>query len=179
MVAGKYELSGSKYEGDFVSINLNNIEKSKTLEDFMQKKSFDSFEKLGKQLDALVNNLKRGVDRTKSTSTNEAQGNFLDQLTKYFSSNSEGVIETATNNVAEFSSIKKWVESKTPVENANKAHVVKTSNDNKMMLCVFFSDASDCALLSSSYPMLRIYADSIDSDLEVFLNGLTIGTIKL
>lgn len=179
MVAGKYELSGSKYEGDFVSINLNNIEKSKTLEDFMQKKSFDSFEKLGKQLDALVNNLKRGVDRTKSASTNEVQGDFLDQLTKYFSSNSEGVIETATNNVAEFSSIKKWVESKTPVENANKAHVVKTSNDNKMMLCVFFSDASDCALISSSYPMLRIYADSIDSDLEVFLNGLTIGTIKL
>lgn len=144
----------------------------------MQKK-FDSFEKLGKQLDALVNNLSRTLGPVKPKESDSTQTDFLSQLTKFFSSNSVGTIESSTTDIAEFSFIKQWVESKVPVKNATKAHVVKTIHSDKIMLCVFFSDSEDCALLSSSDPMLRIISNSINSDLEVFLNGLSIGTIKL
>ena len=89
-------------------------------------------------------------------------------------------MESITCDIACFGVIKDWIESKQAfVNGATSAHIFKTSADNKTMLCIFFSDNEGNVLLGDAYPMKRILCQRCDSDIEVLLNGLTIGTINL
>lgn len=150
---------------------------------FMQNKKFDSFEKLGKQLDALVNNVKRIVDPVKQNPAPQAKqedsgDDFLSQLSGLFSQDNLPGLETQALETADLNSIKLWLQSKLPLPNVSKAHLVQIPSNGKIMLCVLYSDEQNNALLTEEYPKLRVDCDKINSDLEVFFNGLSIGTIK-
>ena len=152
-------------------------------EQFMEKKEFDSFEKLGRQLDALMNNLGRLSSRPARVIENKGNvelNDFEKRLTDIFLNSRWLSLESDTCDVAEFVSIKNWIESKrVAVIDAASAHIFKTATNDKTMICVFFSDFDENALLGDSYPMKRILCSKCDSDIEVFLNGLSFGTIKL
>lgn len=151
----------------------------------MEKKDFDSFERLGKQLDALVNNLgnltrpSKVVSQSNYSSRKDEDNNFQQQLSNFFVSGKSISLESERCDIASFDSIRKWIDSKLPIKNAINAHIFKTSIEQDIMLCIFFSDEDCNALLENNYPMKRIICNKYDSDIEVFLNGLTIGTIKL
>lgn len=151
----------------------------------MERKEFDSFERLGKQLDTLVNNLGKlpQAVRAKSAPKKESDATGSNELEKQladiFTSSSFLSLETETVQIAKFEEIKNWISSKLPVQDAEKAHVLYTSSGMGKMVCVFFSDKETNALIGNGYPMKRIVCNGCDSDLEAFLNGLAIGTIKL
>ena len=152
----------------------------------MDKKEFDSFERLGKQLDALVNNLgnikrpSRVDDKAKAPSKkNENDDAFQRQLADIFISGKYISLESENCETASFDSIKDWITRKLPIQDAVSAHILKTDMEDNIMLCIFFSDKECNTLIGNDYPMKRIICKKCDSDINVFFNGLTIGTIKL
>lgn len=154
---------------------------------FMQKKGFDSFERLGKQLDALVNNVKRATDlrnqRPTAASTPQAQpasqNDVVTQIANYFMETNSMSIESESVETVEFDKIRAWVVSKLPVRNATKAHIVYTKRGMDYLMCVFFADNENNCLLEEEYPKKRILCGQCDSEMRAFLNGGEIGTIKL
>jgi hypothetical protein len=154
---------------------------------FMQKKGFDSFERLGKQLDALVNNVRRAADlrnqRPTTASTAQAQpapqNDVITQIANYFMETNSMSIESESVETVEFDKIRAWVVSKLPVRNATKAHIVYTKRGMDYLVCVFFSDDENNGLLEEEYPKKRILCGQCDSEMRAFLNGGEIGTIKL
>ena len=153
----------------------------------MQKKGFDSFERLGKQLDALVNNVKRATDlrnqRPTAASTAQAQpasqNDVVTQIANYFMETNSMSIESESVETVEFDKIRAWVVSKLPVRNATKAHIVYTKRGMDYLVCVFFADNENNCLLEEEYPKKRILCGQCDSEMRAFLNGGEIGTIKL
>lgn len=182
----RYYMTDDIQEGDVILFDLQKNEIIKNSYKLMEKKDFDSFERLGKQLDALINNLGRipnalRVSKPDSQNSTVQSGvnDFYQQITQVFSSADFISMESEQSSVASLESVKQWIVSKMPVKSAIKAHILKTKMQSNIMVCVFFADANNNALISNDYPMKRIICDGCDSDMEAFLNGLTFGTIIL
>ena len=185
VIAKRYLFAEEKIEGTLSVFNIkkNQFISKKTL---MDKKEFDSFERLGKQLDTLVNNLgnlarpNRVGDKTKASNKKSRNADeFQRQLADVFISGNYISLESEKCETASFDSIKEWITRKLPIQDAVSAHIFKTDMVDDIMLCIFFSDKECNTLIGNDYPMKRIICKKCDSDIEVFLNGLTIGTIKL
>ena len=184
VIAKRYFFAEDCIDGNTSIVDIINNQYISKMK-LMEKKDFDSFERLGKQLDALVNNLgnltrpSKVVSQSNYSSRKDEDNNFQQQLSNFFVSGKSISLESERCDVASFDSIRKWIDSKLPIKNAINAHIFKTSIEQDIMLCIFFSDEDCNALLENNYPMKRIICNKYDSDIEVFLNGLTIGTIKL
>lgn len=184
VIAKRYYLPNHLIDDDIVIYNLQN-DKFTNKYAFMEKKEFDSFERLGKQLDTLVNNLGKLPQAVRARSASQAGNNAVDsndlekQLADVFISANFLSLETENVQMAKFDEVKNWINSKLPVQNAKKVHILYTQAGMKKMVCVFFSDNEMNTLIGDNYPMKRIMCNGCDSDLEAFLNGLAIGTIKL
>lgn len=185
VIAKRYFFAEEKIEGNISVYNIrtNQFISNKTL---MDKKEFDSFERLGRQLDALMNNIGNltrpsRVESSSKTSSakNEESSDFQRQLAEIFKTGKLMSLESEKCEIATFDSIKEWITSKLPIQDAVSVHIFKTNVEKNIMLCVFFSDKDSNTLIGNNYPMKRIICEKCDSDIEVFLNGLTIGTIKL
>lgn len=181
----RYFMADDILQGDVAILDLQS-DKFKNSYKLMEKKDFDSFERLGKQLDALINNLGKipNAMRASQSGVNRPTGksdktDFYEQITQVFSSNNFVRMESEQTSAASLESVKQWIESKMPVKSAIKAHILKTKIQSNVMVCVFFADANNNALISNDYPMKRIICDGCDSEMEAFLNGLTFGTIIL
>ena len=152
---------------------------------FMQKREFDSFERLGKQLDALVNNVRKATDirnrRQGAVSQNQstAKNDVINQIATYFMETNSMSIESESVETVEFDKVRAWVASKLPVRNATKAHIVYTRCGMDNLVCVFFSDEENNGLFGEEYPKKRILCDQCDAEMRAFMNGGEIGTIKL
>ncbi|MCH5176040.1 MAG: hypothetical protein J1F40_09145 [Prevotellaceae bacterium] len=152
---------------------------------FMQKKEFNSFERLGKQLDALVNNVRKATNfRSRqpegSTQTQTAtQNDVINQIANFFMETNSVSIESESVEIVEFDKVRAWVVSKLPVNNATKAHIVCTKRGMDYLVCIFFSDEENNGFLGDNYPKKRILCGQCDSEMRAFLNGGEIGTIKL
>lgn len=155
---------------------------------FMENNEFKSFEKLGKQLDALINNIsripasmnsKKGQPQQNNTHATASRGGLEQQLTEIFMNRTNLGIEKENTQVAEFDLIRNWITSKLPVPDATKVHIFKTDTVEGILVCVFFTDDDMNTLLGNGYPSKSILCSSCDSDMEAFLNGLSIGTITL
>lgn len=184
VIAKRYLFAEETIEGKFSIINIK-TNKFISINSLMEKKEFDSFERLGKQLDALVNNLgnlarPNRVEEPKRNVKRDCENNDIyKQLTEVFASEKYISLESEKCEIAEFDSIKEWITNKLPIKNAVSSHILKTYLAENTMLCIFFSDKECNTLIGNDYPMKRIICKQCDSDIEVFLNGLVIGTIKL
>lgn len=148
---------------------------------FMQKNEFDTFERLGKQLDRLVNNLKRSARPVRGTMSPRpaSDRDFARELTDFFINDNSRYMESENCDIATIASIQTWIESKLPVADATKAHIFKTNcSSDSMLLCLFFSN-NDEALLGDCFPKKRILCSDIDIELDSLLNGGNLATIKL
>lgn len=152
---------------------------------FMQKREFDSFERLGKQLDALVNNVRKATDirnrRQEAAPQNQpaANNDVINQIANYFMETNSMSIESESVETVEFDKVRAWVVSKLPVRNATKAHIVYTRRGMDNLVCVFFSDEENNGLFGEEYPKKRILCGQCDAEMRAFMNGGEIGTIKL
>lgn len=152
---------------------------------FMQKREFDSFERLGKQLDALVNNVRKAADlrnrRQEAATQNQsaAKNDVINQIANYFMETNSMSIESESVETVEFDKVRAWVASKLPVRNATKAHIVYTRRGMDNLVCVFFSDEENNGLFGEEYPKKRILCGQCDAEMRAFMNGGEIGTIKL
>ena len=184
VISRRYLFEEGTFEKNFSILNIK-TNKYIPINTLMEKKEFDSFERLGKQLDALINNLgniarpNRVEDPKKNTKNGQEDNDIQKQLTEVFASGQYISLESEKCEIADFDSIKEWITNKLPIKNAVNAHIFKTNLDNNTMLCIFFSDKDCNTLIGNDYPMKRIICGKCDSDIEVFLNGLVIGTIKL
>ena len=152
----------------------------------MQKREFDSFERLGKQLDILINNVRKATDlRSHRSSASTTQGqivhqnNVVNQIANYFMETNSMSIESESVETVEFDKVRAWVVSKLPVRNATKAHIIYTKRGMDYLTCVFFSDEENNGLFGDEYPKKRILCGQCDSEMKAFLSGGEIGTIKL
>lgn len=184
VIAKRYFFAEDCIDGNTSIVDIiNNQYISKKI--VMEKKDFDSFERLGRQLDALVNNIgnltrpSKVANQSNNFPRRDEDNNYQQQLSNFFVSGKSISLESEKCDIASFDSIKEWIESKLPIQNATNVHIFKTTVEQYTMLCVFFSDKESNALLDNNFPMKRIICNKYDSDMEVFLNGLTIGTIKL
>lgn len=152
---------------------------------FMQKREFDSFERLGKQLDALVNNVRKATDirghrsEVSSQSPSTSQNDVVSQIANYFMETNSMTIESESVETVEFDKVRAWVVSKLPVRNATKAHIIYTRRGMDNLVCIFFSDNENNGLLGEEYPKKRILCGQCDAEMRAFMNGGEIGTIKL
>ena len=184
VIARRYLFEEGTFEKNFSILNIK-TNKYIPINTLMEKKEFDSFERLGKQLDALINNLgnitrpNRVEGPKRNTKNGQEDNDIQKQLTEVFASGQYISLESEKCEIADFDSIKEWITNKLPIKNAVNAHIFKTNIDNNTMLCIFFSDKDCNTLIGNDYPMKRIICGKCDSDIEVFLNGLVIGTIKL
>lgn len=185
VIADRFFFAEDKMEQNFAIYNIitNQFISTRVI---MDKKGFDSFERLGRQLDALMNNLGNLVvprrvrdTATVSSRTYEDRNDFQQQCAEIFASGKFYSMETEKCEMANFDSIKEWINIKLPIQDAANAHILKTNMGNSLMLCVFFSDKDYNAFISNDHPMKRIVCERCDSDIEVLLNRSTIGTIKL
>ncbi len=181
VVANRYYFPDEIYNDNFIIYNLltNNYEIE--IGKFMEKKEFDSFERLGKQLDALVNNLGAITKPTRVVKKSEKRekSDCIEQLTQVFSTANYFSLESEKCDVANFVSIQEWITSKLPVQGASKAHIFRTELNGQTLVGIFFSDKEYNTLIGENYPMKRILCNQCDSDIEAFLNGLAIGTINI
>lgn len=148
---------------------------------FMQKKEFDAFERMGKQLDRLVNNLKRSARPTRGTISPQpaSERDFARELTDFFINDNSRSMESENCDTATIAGIRTWIESKLPVAGATKAHIFRTNcSTDSMLLCLFFSNIDE-ALLGDRFPKKRILCSNIDIELDSLLNGGNLATIKL
>lgn len=186
VIAQRYYFPKNLMPANIAVYDLSNKNYCANPEHFMEKKEFGSFERLGRQLDVLINNLGKfsskpvRVKESEYHTDNTPKNDFEKKLTSLFINSRWLSMESITCDIACFGVIKDWIESKQAfVNGATSAHIFKTSADNKTMLCIFFSDNEGNVLLGDAYPMKRILCQRCDSDIEVLLNGLTIGTINL
>jgi hypothetical protein len=181
IVAGRFYLPQEIYNDYVIAYKLNTNEYITNFDLYMEKKEFDSFEKLGKQLDALINNLgslSRPTRIVKQNNTPE-KNDLERQLTQVFTSNNYILFESERCEKANFIAIKNWITSKLPVPEASNAHLFKTGINGQVLIGIFFSDADYNTLIGDKYPMKRIICNTCDSEIEAFLNGLALGTINI
>lgn len=183
IVTTQFYVDPSFIDGNIIEYNLQSNQFVSNRHNFMQKKEFDSFEKLGKQLDTLVNNLKKTAQigsQQSANSSNETApaGDFERQIADFFMNSNMMSMESETTDLAQFDKIRAWVVSKLPVQGASKAHILKTRRGGDTLVCVFFSDGEN-VLLDEQYPKKRILCGNGDTELNSFLNGAPMGTINL
>jgi len=184
IITNQFYVDGTFIDGNIIEYDLTSNQFISNRTNFMQKKEFDSFERLGKQLDALVRNLKKtgqiGRRQSSDSTTSESTpvGDFEKQISDFFMSTNMVSIESESCDVAQFDKIRSWVVSKLPVRGASKAHILKTRRGQDTLICVFFSNGED-VLLDENYPKKRILCGNGDNELNSFLNGAPIGTINL
>lgn len=184
IVTDQFYVDGSFIDGNIIEYDLTSNQFVSNRHNFMQKKEFDSFERLGKQLDTLVNNLRKtgqiGRRQTsdKTTSESAPTGDFEKQTSDFFMSTNMMSMESESCDFAQFEKIRAWVVSKLPVKGATKAHILKTRRGQDTLVCVFFSNGED-VLLDDNYPKKRILCGNGDNELNSFLNGAPMGTINL
>ncbi len=167
-------------DGNIIEYNLQSNQFTSNRYNFMQKKEFDSFERLGKQLDNLVNNLRKTaqIGRNQAENTSAPAGDFEKQITDYFMTCNMVSMESESCDIATFDGIRSWVVSKLPIQGASKAHILKSRRGQDILICVFFSNGED-VLLDENYPKKRILCGNGDVELNSFLNGAPMGTINL
>lgn len=183
IVTSQFYVDSSFIDGNIIEYNLQSNQFVSNRFNFMQKKEFDSFEKLGKQLDSLVNNLKKNAQIGRHQSAPASSGNapvsdFEKQIADFFMNCNMMSMESETTGFAQFDKIRAWVVSKLPVQGASKAHILKTRRGSDILVCVFFSDGEN-VLLDEQYPKKRILCENGDNELNSFLNGAPMGTINL
>ncbi len=183
IVTSQFYVDSSFIDGNIIEYNLQSNQVVSNRFNFMQKNEFDSFEKLGKQLDSLVNNLKKtaqiGRHQSAPTSSeNTPVSDFEKQIADFFMNCNMMSMESETTDFAQFDRIRAWVVSKLPVQGALKAHILKTRRGTDTLICVFFSDGEN-VLLDEQYPKKRILCANEDNELNSFLNGAPMGTINL
>lgn len=186
IIAQRYYLPDEIVCENLVIFDLSTNSYVLNKEIFMENKDFDSFERLGRQLDTLVNNLGKLVKPSKMDMPQQdraekpsAKNEFERQIFDLFTAGKFSTLESENCDVAEFDAVKNWVTSKLPVKDAVNAHIYRTTYNGKVMVCIFFSDVELNALFGGDYPMKRILCNRCDSNVEAFLNGLSIGTLKL
>lgn len=184
IIAKKYYFSENMSDENIIIYDLLENKYKSNINIIMGKTEFDSFERLGKQLDGLINNIGKFTKPTEISTdvqkeTKTKKDGFETQLIELFTSSNFLSLESENCNIAEFMVIKNWITSKLPVKDAIKAHVFRTDVEGRIMLCIFFSDVEANTLIGNNYPMKRILCDKCDSDIEAFLNGLSLGTINL
>lgn len=184
IITDQFYVDGTFIDGNIIEYDLTSNQFISNRTNFMQKKEFDSFERLGKQLDALVRNLKKtgqiGRHQSSDSTTSESTpvGDFEKQISDFFMSTNMVSMESESCDVAQFEKIRSWVVSKLPVRGASKAHILKTRRGQDTLICVFFSNGED-VLLEENYPKKRILCGNGDNELNSFLNGAPMGTINL
>ncbi|MBD5194929.1 MAG: hypothetical protein HDS71_08845 [Bacteroidales bacterium] len=183
IVTTQFYVDSSFIDGNIIEYTLQSNQFVSNRYSFMQKKDFDSFEKLGKQLDTLVNNLKKtsqiGRHQSASTASESAPlSDFEKQIADFFMNCNMVSMESESSDLAQFDKIRAWVVSKLPVKGASKAHILKTRRGTDTLICVFFSDGEN-VLLDEQFPKKRILCGNGDVELNSFLNGAPIGTINL
>lgn len=183
IVTSQFYVDSSFIDGNIIEYNLQSNQFVSNRFNFMQKKEFDSFEKLGKQLDSLVNNLKKTAQIGRHQSATTSSGNvpesdFEKQTADFFMNCNMMSMESETTEFAQFDRIRAWVVSKLPVQGASKAHILKTRRGTDTLICVFFSDGEN-VLLDEQYPKKRILCGNGDNELNSFLNNAPMGTINL
>jgi hypothetical protein len=183
IVTNQFYVDSSFIDGNVIEYDLQTNQFKSNHIRFMQKKEFDSFERFGKQLDNLVNKLKRTSQLGRNSSegsqnTSPSTGDFEEQITDFFMNCSMISMESESCETARFDAIRSWVVDKLPVQGASKAHILKSRRGQDTLICVFFSNGED-ALLDEKYPKKRILCENGDVELNSFLNGAPIGTINL
>lgn len=182
IVTNQFYVDSSIIDGNIIEYNLRSNQFISNRYSFMQKKEFDSFERLGKQLDKLVNNLKKtaqiGRNQAENDSTSAPTGDFEKQITDFFMTCNMMSMESESCDIATFDGIRSWVVSKLPIQGASKAHILKSRRGQDILICVFFSNGED-VLLDENYPKKRILCGNGDVELNSFLNGAPMGTINL
>lgn len=183
IVTSQFYVDSSFIDGNIIEYNLQSNQFVSNRFNFMQKKEFDSFERLGKQLDSLVNNLKKTAQIGRHQSATTSSGNvpesdFEKQTADFFMNCNMMSMESETTEFAQFDRIRAWVVSKLPVQGASKAHILKTRRGTDTLICVFFSDGEN-VLLDEQYPKKRILCGNGDNELNSFLNNAPMGTINL
>lgn len=146
---------------------------------FMEKKKFSKFTRMGEQLDELVENLSEIVNRRTVSSSAKQSTDFESQLIEFFKKNQSLTLESEMIEEASLNSILSWINSKKTISGAKRAHIFRVNIDQGIMLCIFFSNGELNALLEDCYPKKRILCKQIDSDLEAMLNGQMFRTITL
>lgn len=180
-----FHVSQSIIDGNLIEWSLKEQRYITNKLTFMQKREFDSFERLGKQLDALVNNVRKATDirnrRQEAAPQNQpaANNDVINQIANYFMETNSMSIESESVETVEFDKVRAWVVSKLPVRNATKAHIVYTRRGMDNLVCVFFSDEENNGLFGEEYPKKRILCGQCDAEMRAFMNGGEIGTIKL
>lgn len=184
IVTNQFYVDSSLIDGNIIEYNLKSNQFISNRYNFMQKKEFDSFERLGKQLDNLVNNLKktaqigRSQGKSDNTLVSTSIGDFEKQITDFFMTCNMLSMESETCDIATFNSIRSWIVSKLPVQGASQVHILKSSHGQDILICVFFSNGRD-VLLDKNFPKKRILCGNGDVELNSFLNGVPMGTINL
>ncbi len=180
VIANKHYLPNEICNCGTVIYNLHTNDYEKPTKN-MNKEKFNSFERLGKQLDSLINNLEIVSKSTqeKYPDNNEKKNDLDLQLTQVFTESNYLSLESEQCDVANFISIKNWITSKVPLQGASNAHVFRTNFNAQIVIGIFFSDKEYNSLIGNSYPMKKIICHKCDSDIEAFLNGLSIGTINI
>lgn len=184
IVTNQFYVKSSFIDGNIIEYDLTTNQFISNKYKFMQKKDFDSFEKLGRQLDTLVNNLRKtsqiGRHQSNESYASESApaGDFERQISDFFMSCNMLSMESESCDIAQFDKIREWIGSKLPVRGASKAHILKTRRGQDILICVFFSNGED-VLLDENYPKKRILCGNGDNELNSFLNGAPIGTIRL
>ena len=179
-----FYVNQSIIDGNLIEWNLKEQRYITNKLTFMQKREFDSFERLGKQLDALVNNVRKATDirnrrqETAYQNQSAAKNDVINQIAYYFMETNSISIESESVETVEFDKVRAWVASKLPVRNATKAHIVYTRIGMDNLVCVFFSDEENNGLLGEEYPKKRILCGQCDAEMRAFMNGGEIGTIK-
>jgi hypothetical protein len=182
IVTNQFYVDSSLIDKNVIEFDLQSKQFNSNHFSFMQKKEFDSFERLGKQLDKLVNNLRKtsqiGRDHSEFQTDSTSTGDFEKQITDFFMNCNMVSLESETCETAKFDEIRSWVVSKLPVQGASKAHILKSRRGKDYLICIFFSNGGD-VLLDENFPKKRILCNNGDIELNSFLNGAPMGTINL
>lgn len=184
IVTNQFYIDSSYIDGNIIEYNLTSNQFISNRRTFMQKEKFDSFERLGKQLDTLVNNLKKTAQiglhepHENASSKSTPISDFEMQISDFFMNCNMMSMESENCDIACFDKIRNWIVNKCPVRGASKAHILKTRRGQDILICVFFSNGED-TLLDEDYPKKRILCGISDNELNSFLNGAPMGTINL
>lgn len=175
-IANEYCLS---YDKMVENISLFNI-KTNQFKISMDKKEFNSFEKLGKSLDKIVNNIRILPDQmrpTKGEKFDISSGQMIKMIL-----DSGSCLEKEVCNVATLDSIIEWITNKKEFisfYDASHAYIAKSHKNNRQFVGVFFTDKEGNALIGDKYPVKVINCETCDSALEALLDGEELGKIKL
>lgn len=200
IITGCFFIDKSLIDENIIEYDLINENFISNKTKFMQKKEFDSFSRLGKQIDRLVANLKKTVQPSKhknkenstssseNTSVNEKNTfeedkntsavNVEKQIADFFMKCNMPSMESEYCETVKFDNISTWIINKLPVEGASKAHILKTRSGSDILICIFFSNEEEL-LIDEEFPKKRILCNDCDVELNSFLNGAPIGSIKL